>query len=155
MDDFSEELGNLSFGERVCYIYNPLQYAKETHEDFIRKYCQSTKKVLFLGMNPGPFGMAQNGVPFGERDHVVDWLKIEGDVGKPEREHPKRQIQGLECPRKEVSGRRFWDLWKQLCKTPRGSLRMASSTIIARWSLCLIRGRTSHHRLYPSKKGNR
>ncbi|XP_071825855.1 single-strand selective monofunctional uracil DNA glycosylase-like isoform X2 [Apostichopus japonicus] len=118
MDDFSEELGNLSFGERVCYIYNPLQYAKETHEDFIRKYCQSTKKVLFLGMNPGPFGMAQNGVPFGERDHVVDWLKIEGDVGKPEREHPKRQIQGLECPRKEVSGRRFWDLWKQLCKTP-------------------------------------
>lgn len=118
MDDFSQKLNALKFGKHVCYIYNPLTYAKETHEDFVRKYCKSTKKVLFLGMNPGPFGMAQNGVPFGERDHVVNWLKITGNVGKPTKEHPKRQIVGLDCPRKEVSGQRFWGLWEQLCKNP-------------------------------------
>lgn len=55
-------LSTLNLGESVCYIYNPLDYAKETHECYVRTYCNEPKKVLFLGMNPGPFGMAQNGV---------------------------------------------------------------------------------------------
>ena len=46
----------------VQYVYNPLDYASETHSDFVLKYGNGLKKILFLGMNPGPFGMAQNGV---------------------------------------------------------------------------------------------
>jgi single-strand selective monofunctional uracil DNA glycosylase len=71
-----------------------------------------------LGMNPGPWGMAQTGVPFGEVAHVRDWMGIDAKVGRPEIEHPKRPIQGLDCPRSEVSGRRLWGWVKDNFKTP-------------------------------------
>ena len=71
------------------------------------------KKVVFLGMNPGPFGMAQCGVPFGEITAVREWLKINTPIGKPDREHPKRPIDGLACTRSEVSGRRLWGLFAE------------------------------------------
>ncbi|XP_063952306.1 single-strand selective monofunctional uracil DNA glycosylase-like [Lytechinus pictus] len=118
MEEMVEELDKLKFGDPVSYIYNPVVYAKETHDCFIRKYGNSTKSVLFLGMNPGPFGMAQNGVPFGETNYVKDWMKITGNVGKPPKEHPKRIIVGLDCNRSEVSGQRFWKLWQDLCGSP-------------------------------------
>ncbi|XP_005995680.2 single-strand-selective monofunctional uracil-DNA glycosylase 1 [Latimeria chalumnae] len=95
-------LRELSFSDPIHYIYNPLEYAWETHQCYINKYCQSAKEVLFLGMNPGPFGMAQNGVPFGEVNYVKDWLQISGKVGKPPNEHPKRPIRGLDCTQSEM-----------------------------------------------------
>lgn len=58
----SELLSRINFGSKVSCIYNPLVYARETHECFVRKYCRTKKTVIFLGMNPGPYGMAQNGV---------------------------------------------------------------------------------------------
>jgi single-strand selective monofunctional uracil DNA glycosylase len=61
-----------------------------------------------VGMNPGPFGMAQTGVPFGDVAMVRDFLGIEGPVGKPRVEHPRRPIAGFACHRSEVSGTRFW-----------------------------------------------
>ncbi len=69
-------------------------------------------------MNPGPFGMAQTGVPFGEVAAVRDWLKIECPVGKPEREHPRRLVTGFACARSEVSGRRLWGLFAERFRTP-------------------------------------
>jgi len=69
--------------------------------------------VLLLGMNPGPWGMAQTGVPFGEVNSVREFLGIEEQVGHPNPEHPKREIQGFDCPRSEVSGRRVWDWAKE------------------------------------------
>ena len=69
-------------------------------------------------MNPGPFGMAQTGLPFGEVAAVRDWLGITQGFGKPRKEHPKRPVLGLECPRSEVSGRRFWGYMKAKFKTP-------------------------------------
>ncbi|MEE6472041.1 hypothetical protein FKM82_009445 [Ascaphus truei] len=112
------KLGNLLFQDPVKYVYNPLLYAWDPHERYVRTYCRSRKEVLFLGMNPGPFGMAQTGVPFGEVKHVREWLQIEGHVYKPELEHPKRPIRGFECPQKEVSGARFWGFFKSLCGHP-------------------------------------
>ncbi|NXX42323.1 SMUG1 glycosylase, partial [Tricholaema leucomelas] len=91
------------FGEPVSHIYNPLDYAWEPHCCFVRRYCRGPKRVLFLGMNPGPFGMAQTGVPFGEAWHVREWLGVTGGVRKPPQEHPKRPVLGLSCPRAEVS----------------------------------------------------
>lgn len=110
----SELLSRIPYGSKVSHVYNPLEYARETHECFVRKYCRTRKRVLFLGMNPGPFGMAQNGVPFGDTAHVVGWLGIKGRVAKPKHEHPRRPVLGLGCTRSEVSGHRFWGLLREL-----------------------------------------
>jgi single-strand selective monofunctional uracil DNA glycosylase len=101
------------FGPPVTHFYNPLDYAWAAHELYLRTYAASPKRVLFLGMNPGPFGMAQTGIPFGEIAAVRDWLKINSTILKPEKEHPKRPVQGFDCPRSEVSGRRLWGLFAQ------------------------------------------
>nr|CAB3266413.1 single-strand selective monofunctional uracil DNA glycosylase [Phallusia mammillata] len=107
----------LTYCDRVSYVYNPLEYASDPHAHYVSKYC-GTKTILFLGMNPGPFGMAQNGVPFGDTRYVREWLKISGQVHSPEHEHPKRPIHGLECTRSEVSGARFWGFMAKICGTP-------------------------------------
>ncbi|XP_071103116.1 single-strand selective monofunctional uracil DNA glycosylase-like [Haliotis cracherodii] len=113
-----EELREITLPPKVAYVYNPLEYAFEPHYNFVEKFCNSRKKILFLGMNPGPWGMSQNGVPFGESSMVRDWLKIPGAVLKPCPEHPKRQVAGLNCTRSEVSGRRFWGFFRNLCGSP-------------------------------------
>ncbi|KAM6288926.1 single-strand selective monofunctional uracil DNA glycosylase, partial [Aegotheles albertisi] len=107
------------FGPPVTHVYPPLDYAWAPHSRFVRRYCRSPKRVLFLGMNPGPFGMAQTGIPFGEVRHVREWLRIGGGgLRKPPREHPKRPVLGWGCRRGEVSGARFWGLVRGLCPDP-------------------------------------
>ena len=100
------------------YTYFPLDYAWDMHVDYLNRYAQHTANVLFLGMNPGPFGMAQTGIPFGEVNNVQNWLKIHAPINTPAREHPKRPIQGLACPRSEVSGRRLWGLFRERYGSP-------------------------------------
>ncbi|GLJ20864.1 hypothetical protein SUGI_0380600 [Cryptomeria japonica] len=102
------ELSSLSFGLPVAYVYNPLVYAWELHKQYVRNYGGRRVEVLLVGMNPGPFGMAQTGVPFGDNIIVRDFLKINGKVDSPSVTHPKRQIYGLDCPRREISGQRLW-----------------------------------------------
>ena len=104
----SNRVSQLAFEAPVAYVYNPLDYARELHEAYLGRYGQAPKEVVLLGMNPGPFGMAQTGVPFGDVTVVRDFLGLEGDVGRPAREHPKRVIEGMACPRSEVSGTRLW-----------------------------------------------
>src|SRR6266700_266132 len=103
----------LEFGPPVTHVYNPLAYGWRAHTDYLGRYANSRKRVLFLGMNPGPFGMAQTGVPFGEVNAVKDWLRIKTPVGRPAREHPRRRVLGFACPRSEVSGRRLWNLFAE------------------------------------------
>ncbi|KAK5933811.1 hypothetical protein CgunFtcFv8_014263 [Champsocephalus gunnari] len=116
--ELNAHLRRLSFSEPVRHIYNPLEYAWDTHRCYVHRYCRPGQRILFLGMNPGPFGMAQTGVPFGEVSSVVDWLQITGEVGHPQDEHPKRRITGLACTQKEVSGARFWGFFRKLCGEP-------------------------------------
>ena len=111
-------VGSLDFSNAVPWVYNPLDYAWKTHEQYLRRFAQPTCEVLLLGMNPGPWGMAQTGVPFGEIASVTDWMGINAAVAKPEREHPKRPIEGLQCQRSEVSGRRLWGLFAERFGTP-------------------------------------
>ena len=103
-----ERLSDLRFAAPVTHVYNPLEYARRPHNAYIRSYADDPKRVIFLGMNPGPFGMAQTGVPFGDVTYVRDWLGIDEPVGRPAIEHPKRPVQGFDCPRSEVSGSRLW-----------------------------------------------
>jgi single-strand selective monofunctional uracil DNA glycosylase len=96
--------------ERIAAVYNPLVYARTPFKAYIRRFGMGRKKTLFLGMNPGPWGMAQTGVPFGEIDAVSRWMGIREPVEKPDTEHPKRPVEGFHCSRSEVSGRRLWAL---------------------------------------------
>ncbi|KAL0100622.1 hypothetical protein PUN28_019194 [Cardiocondyla obscurior] len=112
------KLSKITFPSSIQYIYNPLEYAAETHAMYVHKYCTSIKKILFVGMNPGPWGMSQTGVPFGEINMVRDWLQISGFVGKPLKEHPDRKVIGFQCTRSEVSGQRLWGLFRDLCESP-------------------------------------
>jgi single-strand selective monofunctional uracil DNA glycosylase len=103
----------LKFGPPVAYVYRPLEYAWKAHEAYLLRYGGGEKRIIFFGMNPGPFGMAQTGVPFGEVKAVRDWMGIKAPIGKPPREHPKRPVTGFACPRSEVSGKRLWGLFAQ------------------------------------------
>ena len=99
----------LRFDDPVTHVYAPLDYAWAPHRRYLERYGTRTpREVLFVGMNPGPFGMAQNGVPFGDTAMVRDWLGIEAPVGSPDREHPKRPVLGFRIRRGEVSGARLW-----------------------------------------------
>ncbi|MHB8522645.1 MAG: uracil-DNA glycosylase family protein [Limisphaerales bacterium] len=109
--ELSAGVDRLKFPPPVTHVYNPLTYAWPVHEAYLRRYGHSRKRVVFLGMNPGPFGMAQTGVPFGEAHAVRDWLGLEAPIGKPRVEHPKRPVAGFGCHRSEVSGRRLWGLF--------------------------------------------
>ncbi|MDR1316323.1 MAG: single-stranded DNA-binding protein [Spirochaetales bacterium] len=99
-------------------VYNPLVYARTAHEKYLRLYGAPPKKIIFLGMNPGPWGMAQTGVPFGEIAAVRDWLGITAEVDKPRHEHPMRPVSGFACTKSEVSGRRLWGFFRERFKTP-------------------------------------
>ena len=117
-DDLVAALAPMTFSEPVSHVYNPLVYARRAWDAYCDRYGQGPRKVLALGMNPGPFGMAQCGVPFGEIEHVRDWLGINTPIGKPPLEHPKRPILGFDCTRSEVSGRRLWGWAKETYTTP-------------------------------------
>ena len=114
----SKDVDALRFAAPVEHVYNPLAYAAAPHEDYLRRYGEAKGRVLLVGMNPGPFGMVQTGVPFGDAGLVRDWLAIEGDVAKPKREHPKRPIEGFACTRSEVSGSRLWGWARDRFGTP-------------------------------------
>lgn len=106
--DLAASVDRLRFPS-VPYVYNPLVYAREPHEAYLERWgSKAPRELLLVGMNPGPFGMAQTGVPFGDVAMVRDFVGITGTVEKPPREHPRRPISGFACARSEVSGRRFW-----------------------------------------------
>ncbi|MFK8114854.1 MAG: uracil-DNA glycosylase family protein [Rubripirellula sp.] len=108
-----KDVDAFAFGEPVTHIYNPLSYAWKSHQKYLAKLPDTGTRVVFLGMNPGPWGMAQTGVPFGEIAAVRDWMGIDCPVSRPDNEHPKRPVEGFDCERSEVSGRRLWGLFQE------------------------------------------
>jgi single-strand selective monofunctional uracil DNA glycosylase len=118
IEDLLDELKPLEFNAPVSYVYNPLAYAKASYVKYLQLYAQSPKEIVLIGMNPGPWGMAQTGVPFGEVTAVRDWLNIKASVGKPSKMHPKRPVLGFECNRREVSGQRLWGWVQKAFRTP-------------------------------------
>jgi single-strand selective monofunctional uracil DNA glycosylase len=104
----SDRVSRLRFADPVAYTYNPLAYARAPHEAYLERYGRGPKEVILLGMNPGPFGMAQTGVPFGDVGMVRDWLGIAHEIEEPELQHEKRPVLGFACSRREVSGCRLW-----------------------------------------------
>jgi single-strand selective monofunctional uracil DNA glycosylase len=120
----------LSFARPVQHVYAPLDYAREPHEKYLA-LARAPIDALFLGMNPGPFGMVQTGVPFGEIAATRDFLAVEGRVRQPKGTHPKRPIEGFACRRAEVSGQRFWGLFSRVFATREDCFRR-----IFVWNYC-------------------
>jgi single-strand selective monofunctional uracil DNA glycosylase len=112
-------LAELRFPPPVACVYHPLQYAWDVHQQYLERFGGGRKQVLLVGMNPGPFGMVQTGVPFGEVEAVRSWLRLHAPVRRPEHEHPRRPVLGFACPRSEVSGRRLWGWAARRFVTPR------------------------------------
>jgi single-strand selective monofunctional uracil DNA glycosylase len=95
----------------VDCVYNPLRYAWDIHETYLRMAAIGAAETILLGMNPGPHGMGQMGIPFAATSMVRDVLGISSvPVDQPRRLHPKRPVEGLEWKREEVSGTRLWGL---------------------------------------------
>ena len=117
-----KSVDQIQFPAPVAWTYNPLDYGRAAHEDYLKRYASNRKRYIFLGMNPGPFGMVQTGVPFGEISFVRDWLGISEIKEQPEHTHPKRPIQGFDCTRSEVSGKRLWGLFQEKFGTARAFL---------------------------------
>jgi len=116
--DLARAVDALSFAPPVAAVYDPLVYAKRSHEAYLERFGKGPHEVLLVGMNPGPWGMAQTGVPFGEIAMVRDWMGIAGKVSAPANEHPKRPVTGFACTRSEVSGKRVWSWAHRRFRTP-------------------------------------
>jgi single-strand selective monofunctional uracil DNA glycosylase len=116
----SAQLDGLTFSAPVTHVYNPLDYAGAAHTQYLQQWGDQPhpRRAIFLGMNPGPFGMVQVGVPFGEVAMVHDWLRINAPIQQPLPMNPKRPIEGWACTRSEVSGRRLWGLFRDRFGTP-------------------------------------
>ena len=114
----AKKLNQITFSPPVAYTYNPLDYAFSAYEKYLLLYGNSQKETLFLGMNPGPFGMTQTGIPFGEIQVVKNWLKIEKRIKKTRIQHPKKPVLGFSTQRSEVSGKRLWGLFQKEFSSP-------------------------------------
>jgi single-strand selective monofunctional uracil DNA glycosylase len=117
-DRLVEEVGCLHFGRPVTHVYNPLEYARAAWDMYVGKYGHGTREVILLGMNPGPWGMVQTGVPFGDVTLVREWLGVFEQIGRPAEIHPKRPVTGFSCSRSEVSGTRLWGWAKKRFEVP-------------------------------------
>lgn len=117
-DQVCRQLKKLKFSEPVTHTYNPLVYARKPHQVYVDRFANTEKRVVMMGMNPGPWGMAQTGIPFGEIPAIRDWMGINEPVEKPQHEHPKRPIEGFACEKSEVSGRRLWGLFSDQYPDP-------------------------------------
>ncbi len=117
-DSLVRKLKHLHFGPPITHVYNPLEYARDSHRIYVDRYGRAPREVVLIGMNPGPWGMAQTGVPFGDVTLVRDWLGISAPVRRPREEHPQRPIHGFDCPRGEVSGSRLWGWARDVFSTP-------------------------------------
>ena len=117
-DALLDALDSLEFSNPVTHIYNPLKYARSAYDEYLKRYGTKPKEVILLGMNPGPWGMVQTGVPFGEIWAVRDWMGIAPHRGIPKMSHPKRPVEGFLCKRREVSGKRLWGWAKKNFGTP-------------------------------------
>ncbi len=108
-ESLSSELEKVDW-EFAGIVCNPLVYAWENYAEYVRMSVSNSSIILFLGMNPGPYGMMQTGVPFGDINAVKNYLKISGTVLEPECNPPHKRVEGMKISRGEISGQKFWKM---------------------------------------------
>ncbi|XP_017856127.1 PREDICTED: single-strand selective monofunctional uracil DNA glycosylase [Drosophila arizonae] len=110
----NEELAQLELPKEISCVYNPVEYASDLHCAYLKKYLSGTKNVVFIGINPGPKGMCQTGIPFGNVGTIRNKMQLSGEVQQPPLLHAKRPVTGLNCRTEEQSGLRLWNLFEEL-----------------------------------------
>ena len=148
-DRLAAECNALHFGPPATHVYNPLVYAGEIHREYLRRFARAPKRALFLGMNPGPWGMGQTGVPFGDAHFAREWMRLRGEVGSPENPHPQRPVHGLACPRREVSGARLWGMFRE--RFGRAEDFFAENLVLNYCPLLFLDARVGCRNLTPDK----
>lgn len=147
-EKFASEVENLPFSEDY-YVYNPLKYAQSMHDRYLDMAASHQVDVVFLGMNPGPYGMMQCGVPFGAVDMVKGYLHLQGDVERPSSFHPRHPINGLYEKRQEVSGTRFWKMI-EMCYPDEKDF-FARASVLNYLPLCFIDKGATGRNITPDK----
>lgn len=128
------------------HVYNPLRYAWSGHHAYLGRYGEKAGRVLLVGMNPGPWGMAQTGIPFGNVTTVRDWLRIGTTLARNlPTQHPKYPILGMRCHRDEGSGRRLWSWARLRFREPE---RFFDQFFV--WNYCPLLFLAQNHNLPPS-----
>jgi single-strand selective monofunctional uracil DNA glycosylase len=118
VDELAAEVDALAFAPPVACVYNPLRYARAPLARYFKRMWRPRPRALLLGMNPGPFGMVQTGIPFGEVELARTWLGVAAPVERPAIEHEKRPILGFDSTRSEVSGARVWGWARERFASP-------------------------------------
>lgn len=128
------------------HVYDPLVYAWDGYAQFLQRFGEAKGRVLIVGMNPGPWGMAQTGVPFGNVSAVRDWFRIDTKLARalPE-QHPKYPILGMACTRDEGSGKRLWGWAAARVGTPEAFFERFFT-----WNYCPLLFLGQGHNLIPS-----
>src|SRR5699024_9150360 len=144
--DLARDMASLEF-ETPSHVYNPLDYIWSAHRQYLQLVGDSPGRLLLLGMNPGPWGMAQTGVPFGEISMVRDWMGIQAELTLPlPEQHNKYPIDGFSCARSEPSGRRFWGWFEQRFGT---AARCFDRLLV--WNYCPLLFIGKNRNLVPGK----
>ncbi|QXL85387.1 uracil-DNA glycosylase family protein [Comamonas sp. NLF-1-9] len=106
--NLARDLDRLSW-HTPSHVYNPLVYAWDGHRQYLQRFGSASGRVLLVGMNPGPWGMAQTGVPFGSVGAVRDWFGMQPRLARSlPLQHPRYPLLGMDCHREEGSGKRLW-----------------------------------------------
>lgn len=133
------------------HVYNPLTYAWHAYHEYLMRYGAAHGRVLLLGMNPGPWGMTQTGVPFGDVKMVREWFHIDARLAHAlPAQHHKYPILGMDCHRFEGSGSRVWGWAAERVGTPADFF--ANFFV---WNYCPLLFIKQNRNLIPEKLGKR
>ena len=72
-DQLVHDLSGLKFGPPVTHVYQPLEYARASWDLYCSKYGQGNRRVILVGMNPGPFGMASSWCLLRSQSGQIGW----------------------------------------------------------------------------------
>lgn len=86
------------------YVYHPWVYASDPFARFLDTYGpRQPLDGLLLGLNPGPRGMTQTGVPFADPTTAITHLGLTGQVNAPGGTHPGVPVTGFDSKKQEGS----------------------------------------------------
>ncbi len=96
-------------------VYNVFEYAWQGWEAYIHKCAKLSAKIMLLGINPGPHGMLQTGIPFGSISAVRNYIGIhDADIKQPTVLHKNRPVDGMKYTKEEQSGLLLWNTIESL-----------------------------------------
>jgi Uracil DNA glycosylase superfamily. len=124
----TEEL--FPFKEEMISV-NVFSYAIDPFLEYLEKAERGSVRTLYLGMNPGPYGMYRTGIPFCDFVTKREFLKITASVDETFIDVDAVRGEKPDEKRREVSGMRLWGLFESVYHSPE---RFFSSSLVLSYS---------------------